>query len=257
MLADSVVANLSRRLISEFLAASTYSCAERLMLHAAHREGRSPLDNHGSAGFAFSYFSRLGWPLDRIEAMSFCDATAILDRDGWESPSAAPFCLFELECQCNFLSDLVEREGCSSTSIQEGILRCQFLISKATGALASEASSSLLAALRDLENVGAQSLNLAGDEQAGRVARLVRIIRGPLVKDSPTCTRDAWIYEQAMKSIPWKTILSGLKRIGDERGWDEIESQNGIKSAANRYADKNNFPRPPSRTPGRKKSEQL
>jgi len=54
--------------------------------------------------------------------------------------------------------------------------------------------------------------------------------------------RDQWIYQQCCKGkeMPYCNIIAELKRIAPQKGWELIESVQGIRSAAARYAARNN-----------------
>lgn len=71
------------------------------------------------------------------------------------------------------------------------------------------------------------------------------------VTDAPP-SRDAWVYGEAMAGKPWKEIRSRLRSISAE--WEPIETDNGVKDVARRYAEKNSLPVPESRRPGRPKN---
>ena len=67
--------------------------------------------------------------------------------------------------------------------------------------------------------------------------------------DEKTDDRDEWIYEQCMSGRAYKAIIAALK--GNPQSWERIESVNGIKAAANRYARRKGVLPPPTRQPGR------
>jgi hypothetical protein len=60
----------------------------------------------------------------------------------------------------------------------------------------------------------------------------------------PTDKRDAFIYQEAMKGVSWKTILTSVKK---RKTWEIITTVPGIKAAATRYAERNKLAHPPSR----------
>jgi len=73
-------------------------------------------------------------------------------------------------------------------------------------------------------------------------------------KGSTTATtandeRDKWLYEQCCKLVKYETIIS---RLSKKTKWEPIDTPQGIKDAANRYADRHNLPSIPFRQPGRK-----
>jgi hypothetical protein len=70
--------------------------------------------------------------------------------------------------------------------------------------------------------------------------------------DDLTEARNKWIYEQAVKLVPWKTIEKRLK--GKPSKWGRISSVSGIKKAARAYARRHGLPPPPARQPGRRSS---
>jgi hypothetical protein len=64
--------------------------------------------------------------------------------------------------------------------------------------------------------------------------------------------RDEWIYEQCNSLIRYERIVQKLRKLATERDWERISSIQGIKFAANRYADRHQLPRIPPRQQGRK-----
>jgi hypothetical protein len=69
--------------------------------------------------------------------------------------------------------------------------------------------------------------------------------------DSPNTARDKWIYQQRMKTgrqqIRDRIIVARLEELAAKRGWEHITSIQGIRKAADAYADANGLPRPPKR----------
>jgi len=63
--------------------------------------------------------------------------------------------------------------------------------------------------------------------------------------------RDTWIYRECVMGTPYDQIIDELN--GNTSDWTPIATPNGIKGAANRYADKNGLPHPQIRQPGRPK----
>ena len=57
--------------------------------------------------------------------------------------------------------------------------------------------------------------------------------------------RDAWIYDQAMKGVPWNTINNGIPKRFPE--YDSFADHSGVIRAAKRWAEKNGKPLPPLR----------
>ena len=64
-------------------------------------------------------------------------------------------------------------------------------------------------------------------------------------------TRNAWIYEQAMRGEAYGTICRRLENQRPE--WGRIDSPQGIKRAAERFADRLGLPHPPQRARGRRR----
>jgi hypothetical protein len=60
--------------------------------------------------------------------------------------------------------------------------------------------------------------------------------------------RDKWLYEQCCKLVIYSSIVRALAK---KKKWEPIESIQGIKNAANRYAEAHALPVIPSRQPGR------
>ncbi len=71
----------------------------------------------------------------------------------------------------------------------------------------------------------------------------------PIATQSPKEQRDKWIYGECMKGTPYKTIAIRLNK--KPKKWSRIESVNGIKMAAKRYAERHSLPMPPARQSGR------
>ena len=69
------------------------------------------------------------------------------------------------------------------------------------------------------------------------------------VPEPPRERRDKWIYHECMKSTPYQTIAIRLKK--KPKNWPRIGSVNGIKRAAERYAERHSLPKPPARQAGR------
>ena len=67
-------------------------------------------------------------------------------------------------------------------------------------------------------------------------------------KPRPKRTLDArnrWIYERCIAEVPYQTIIIQLKK--KPKSWDRIESIQGIRAAAVRYAAQNGLPQIPRR----------
>lgn len=61
--------------------------------------------------------------------------------------------------------------------------------------------------------------------------------------------RDNWIYNEAMKGTEWDSIIRKQRKKPEK--WERINSVQGIKDAAKRYARRHDLPQPPSRQAGR------
>ena len=66
----------------------------------------------------------------------------------------------------------------------------------------------------------------------------------------PKEQRDKWLYDECVKGTPYQAIAIRLKKKPEK--WTRIESVNGIKMAAQRYAERNSLPRPSARQSGRR-----
>jgi hypothetical protein len=83
------------------------------------------------------------------------------------------------------------------------------------------------------------------DELRGQAPDGQESVAGPPVKrDGATESRDAWIYQQCCEGVPYKTIIAELNR---KKCWVAIESIQGIRDAAKRFATRNGKPLPPAR----------
>jgi len=60
-----------------------------------------------------------------------------------------------------------------------------------------------------------------------------------------------FIYEEATRGTPWGSIMRAVKK---HKEWEPIETENGIKDAANRYAERLGLEPPPTRQPGRQRN---
>jgi len=92
------------------------------------------------------------------------------------------------------------------------------------------------------------------DYIAGRLQEIS--IPNTAVRDIPTEARDKWIYDECCGRTPYKEIINELQRMiasGQQPEWESIESVNGIKRAAERYAARHDLPLPPKRASGRPK----
>ncbi len=61
--------------------------------------------------------------------------------------------------------------------------------------------------------------------------------------------RNKWLYEQCCKGTPYVEIRLKLKK--KPASWERLDTDQGVKDAARRYAEKNNLPLPASRKSGR------
>jgi hypothetical protein len=59
--------------------------------------------------------------------------------------------------------------------------------------------------------------------------------------------RDRWIYRKCRAMVPYKEIVAELKAIASQKEWSPVETPQGIRWLAERYAAENNLPQPPSR----------
>jgi hypothetical protein len=92
---------------------------------------------------------------------------------------------------------------------------------------------------------------------AGCVAALRDVLRffrralpgkTPRGTDKKQTARDKWIYNECRKGTTYRKIIAELKRqITSGKEWYLIESVQGVRSAAHRYADAHNLPRPERR----------
>ena len=69
--------------------------------------------------------------------------------------------------------------------------------------------------------------------------------------DAPP-SRDAWIYHETMLGKPWAWIRENIRITNDQ--WYPVETDNGVKDVAERYAKDNNLPAPEKRKPGRRRN---
>lgn len=69
--------------------------------------------------------------------------------------------------------------------------------------------------------------------------------------DSSTFARNAWIYVQCRRNVPYKEIRHRMQR--DHPNWDPIASNQGIQKAARCFAQRVGLPEPPARQRGRRR----
>lgn len=60
--------------------------------------------------------------------------------------------------------------------------------------------------------------------------------------------RDQYIYDSRVKQVPYKRIIAEIKR---NNSWDYIDSHQGVKRAADRFAERQGLPKPPQGKRGR------
>jgi len=72
----------------------------------------------------------------------------------------------------------------------------------------------------------------------------------PISTQSPKEQRDKWIYNECIKGTPYQTIVIRLNK--KPKKWSRIESVNGVKMAAKRYAERHSLPMPHARQSGRR-----
>lgn len=65
--------------------------------------------------------------------------------------------------------------------------------------------------------------------------------------------RNKWIYERVIKGDPYKEIAYDLMKIAPEKGWETVDSDNGIKDRAKKYAEDNSLPEIPKRKESKSK----
>jgi hypothetical protein len=65
---------------------------------------------------------------------------------------------------------------------------------------------------------------------------------------NPTDERGRWLYEERTKAppVPWKSIITELSRIAEERGWESLADEPAASTALRRWcmANKKEYPRP-------------
>ena len=86
-------------------------------------------------------------------------------------------------------------------------------------------------------------LNAVGEAQADRPKR------EPLPATTANEARDKWLYEQCCK--PEVKLQTIKQRLANKKKWAQLDSIQGIRLAANRYAERNQLPEIPSRQPGK------
>jgi hypothetical protein len=66
-------------------------------------------------------------------------------------------------------------------------------------------------------------------------------------RDRKLEARDRWLYGQCCKRIAYKVILTRLDDLCDQKGWPPITSIQGIRVAAQNYAERHGLPELPAR----------
>jgi|GEM_PF-5160205 hypothetical protein len=94
----------------------------------------------------------------------------------------------------------------------------------------------IVAELRKIEEIAVRKL----------LAKAAKVF---LLHDPATEARDKWLYDQCVKRVRFSAIIRKLD--GKPRTWLRITSINGIKRAANAYAERHSLPPIPSRQRGR------
>jgi hypothetical protein len=85
---------------------------------------------------------------------------------------------------------------------------------------------------------------------AAKLAAKSPTVNTPAASRDPKLeARDKWIYQQCCKgrAMSYPNIIAELRRKSKAKGWKPIESVQGIRRAANTYADNHNLSRPPRR----------
>jgi hypothetical protein len=77
-------------------------------------------------------------------------------------------------------------------------------------------------------------------------------IRGGSVRNKtnrarPLEARDKWIYKSCRKRLPYKEIVSTLKKLAESKRWEVIQSVQGVRGAAIKYAKRHDLPAIPNR----------
>jgi hypothetical protein len=77
--------------------------------------------------------------------------------------------------------------------------------------------------------------------------------QAPVQRNPNLDARDKWIYEECMSVVKYEEIIRRLRDDHDE--WESIDSINGIKSAAKKYAERRGLSGIPVRQAGRPKKK--
>ena len=73
--------------------------------------------------------------------------------------------------------------------------------------------------------------------------------------ETPNDERDKWLYEQCCELVGYNTIVTRLRKLAKKKNWELIESVQGVKEAARRYAKRHNLTAIPKRQSGRSPKE--
>jgi hypothetical protein len=86
-------------------------------------------------------------------------------------------------------------------------------------------------------------------DKAAVAPQAARVRAQGVAVDRKLRARNKWIYQQCCKgkSMPYGSIVAELKRIAPSKGWEVIESVQGIRAAALTYAKQNQLELPPKR----------
>jgi hypothetical protein len=93
------------------------------------------------------------------------------------------------------------------------------------------------------------SPNPGGEEQAGdgRDTDQGPPGGGPTNPQTPGQIRDMFIYEQCIAGVAYASIRRAVNEGARQEGWDRLDTDNGVREAARRYADRHKLQRPPKR----------
>jgi hypothetical protein len=72
-------------------------------------------------------------------------------------------------------------------------------------------------------------------------------VRKTINRARPLEARDRWIYNSCRKKLPYKEIVRTLKERAVTKGWESIQSIQGVREAAIKYAERHHLPPIPNR----------
>lgn len=98
--------------------------------------------------------------------------------------------------------------------------------------------------------VGAQTEEISQNRQRAVICRWLAAMAEHSPQDSFEA-RDSWIYYEAKRGTTWPAIRQGVMENAE---WEQLDSSNGAKDAARRYAEKHGLPLIPTRPSGRPKN---